>query len=195
MMSSPVMGKDDPGDGNRPSNSRTSDKTIQLNKIVLNQNGLCALDVGKQQLHLQGCNVFILSPTQLKNLGLVAKMKNGKPVIIHESKGGSTTENITETLSINQLGPLLESTNVSPDAVAVDRANVTNAEGHLEMVEFTAKSHSLKDSAIVNENKEKTVQHVKMSGGVKRKRIGETAGSKQKQPEVSSVERDSFRSS
>lgn len=185
MMSSPVMGKDDPGDGNRPSNSQTSDKTIQLNKIVLNQNGLCALDVGKQQLqNLQGCNIFILSPTQLNNLGLVAKMKNGKPVIKHESKGGSTTENITETLSINQLVPLLESSNVSSDTVAVDRSNVTNVEGHLEMVEFTAKSHSLKDSAIVNENKEKIVQYVKMYGGVKRKRIGETAGSKQKQPEV-----------
>jgi len=184
-MSSPIMGKDDPGDGNRPSNSRTSDKTIQLNKIVLNQNGLCGLDVGKQQLqNLQGCNVFILSPTQLKNLGLVAKMKNGKPVIMHESKGGSTTEIVSETLPINQLVPLLESTNMSPDTMAVDRANVTNAEGHLEVVEFTAKSHSLKDSAIVNENKEKIVQYVKMSGGVKRKRIGETAGSKQKQPEV-----------
>jgi len=185
MMSSPVMGKDDPGDGNGPSHSRTSDKIIQLNKIVLNQNGLCALDVRKQQLqNLQGCNVFILSPAQLNNLGLVAKMKNGKPVIMHESKVGNTTENITETLSINQAVPLLASTNVSPDTVAVDRANVTNAEGHLEMVEFTAKSHSLKDSAIVNENKEKIVQYVKMSGGVKRKRIGETAGSKQKQPEV-----------
>jgi len=185
MMSSPVMGKDDPGDGNRPSNSRTSDKTIQLNKIVLNQNGLCALDVGKQQLqNFQGCNIFILSPTQLKNLGLVAKMKNGKPVIMHESKGGSTTENVTEALSVNQLVPLLESTNVIPDTVAVDRANVTDAEGHLEMVEFTATSHSLNDSAFVNENKEKIVQYVKMSGGVKRKRIDETAGSKQKQPEV-----------
>jgi hypothetical protein len=180
------MGRGDPDDGNRPSNSQTSDKTIQLNKIVLNQNGLCALDVGKQQLqNLQGCNVFILSPTQLKSLGLVAKMKNGKPVIIHESKGGSTTENIAETLSVNQLVPLLESKNVSHDTVAVARENVTNSEGHLEVVEVTARSHLLKESAIVNENKEKSVHYVKMSGGMKRKRLGETAGSKQKQPEVS----------
>jgi hypothetical protein len=179
------MGKGDTDDGNRPSNSGTSDKTIQLNKIILNQKGLCALDAGKQQLqNLQGCNIFILSPTQLKNLGLVAKMKNGKPVIMHESKGGSTTESITEALSINQLVPLLESKNVSPDIVALDRASVTNSEGHLEVMEVSAKSHSVKESAIVDENKEKGLQYVKMSGGVKRRRLGETAGNEQKQPEV-----------
>jgi hypothetical protein len=179
------MGKDGPDDGNRPSNSGTSDKTLQLNKIIVNQKGLCVLDGGKQQLqNLQGCSIFILSPTQLKNLGLVAKMKNGKPVIMNESKGGGTTESIAEPLSINQLVPLLESKNVSPDPVALDRANVTNSEGHVEVMEVSAKSHSLKESAIVDENKEKSVQYVKMSGGVKRKRLGETTGNKQKQPQV-----------
>jgi hypothetical protein len=184
-MSSPIIGKDDPDDGNRPSNSGTNDKAIQLNKIILNQKGLCALDVGKQQLqNLQGFNIFVLSPTQLKNLGLVTKIKNGKPVIMHESKDGSTIESITEALSTNELVPLLASKNVSPDTVVLDRENITNSEGHLEFVDVSAKSSSLKESAAENGNEEKSAQYVEMSGGVKRRRLGKTAGNKQKQPVV-----------
>jgi hypothetical protein len=182
-MSSPASGEDDPDDGHRSSHLGINDKnTLLFHKMILNQKGMCELDAGAQQLqnmpqNLQGFNVFILSPSKLKDLGLVTKMKNGKPVIMNEIKDGSSAVNISEALSPSQLVPLLETQNISPEAVVPDRLNVTNLEGHKEVISL--KSQSLKGSAVVSENK-KSMQHVKMYGGVKRKRFGEDAGTLQK---------------
>ncbi|PSN45568.1 hypothetical protein C0J52_21370 [Blattella germanica] len=71
------------GDGNNPSPSIPGGSQ-KLNTMVLTQKNVSTLRTG------QGFNVFILSPSQLKDLGLVAKMKNGKPVIVHDNVEGST---------------------------------------------------------------------------------------------------------
>jgi hypothetical protein len=186
-MSSSTTGEDDPDNGNKPSHSGTSENILELNKMILNQKGKSSLAVGGQEFqnlaqNVQGFNIFILSPSQLKDLGLVAKMKNRKPSsIMYERKDGSTSAGIAEALATSQLVPLLEAQIMSPDALVSDRLNVTDSEGHQEVVGISLKSQSPKGSAVVNENKkEQSVQCVKLSRGVKRKRFSEAAGTSQK---------------
>jgi hypothetical protein len=183
-MSSSAAGEDDPDDGHKSSHSGTSDKnTLQLNKMVLNQEEISALDAGGQQLqnihqHSQGLNIFILSPSKLKDRGLVTKIKNGRPVM-PKSKDGSSAVNIPESSSPCQMVPLLETRNISPEAVIQDRLDVTHLEGHREVTGISFEPQSPKGSAVVNEHK-RSIQSMKIRGGVKRKRFGEDVGTLQK---------------
>ncbi|XP_021918407.1 uncharacterized protein LOC110829207 isoform X4 [Zootermopsis nevadensis] len=179
------MRKDEPEDGHKSSHAGTSDKnTPQLNKMILNSKGMPVLDAGAQQLqnipqNVQGFNVFIFSPSKLNDVGLVTKVKNGEPVVVNDSKDGSSGVNTPEALAPGQLIPLLETQNISPEAVDPDRLNKTNLEGHREVTVISVKSQSRKGSAVVKENKE-SLQCLKMYGGVRRKRSGEDAGILQK---------------
>jgi hypothetical protein len=184
-MSSPSTGKDDTNNGNKSSYSGNRERnTLESNKMILSKEGMSALDVGGQQLqnmphNLQGFKVLVLSPSKLKDLGLVTNTKTGNTNIMHESKDESSAENIAETLS-SQLVPLLETQNISHEIVVPDILNVTDSEGSGEVVGISLNSQSLKESAVVNENKNESMQSLKVYSGVKRERFGEDTGTLQK---------------
>jgi hypothetical protein len=184
-MSSTSTGNDHTDDGNKSSYSGNRERnTLELNKLILNQEGMSALDVGGQQLqnmphNLQGFKVFVFSPSKLKDLGLVTNMKTGKPNIMHKNKDVSSAENTAEALS-SHLVPLLETQNISHEVVVPDILNVTNSEGSGEVVGISLNSQSLKESAVVNENKNESMQSVKVCSGAKRKRFGEDTETLQK---------------
>jgi hypothetical protein len=173
-MSASRVREDHPDNGSKPSHSDTTESTLQLSKMILNQNQISALDVGGQQS--KGFNVFVLSPTQLKDIGLVVKMNNGKPTIIRENKDGSTAK----VLSTSHLVPLLQTPKISPETVAPDRMNATDSGLHQEVEGISLKSQSCRGSTVVRENKEKSLQCLKVSTGVKRKRLDENDGYMQK---------------
>jgi hypothetical protein len=161
-MSLPTVSQNHPDNRNKLLRSDTTENTLQLNKITLNQKGISALDTEGQRP--QGCNVYILSPAQLNDIGLVTKMSNGRPVIMHESKDGSTAE----VVSSSQLVPLLQTQKISPSTVIPDRMNATNSGACQEVAGISGKSRSLRGP-----------QCVKMSEGVKRKRLEENDGNLQ----------------
>jgi hypothetical protein len=172
-MSASRVSEDHPDNGNKPSHSDTTENTLQLSKTILNQKRISALDIGGQQP--QGFNIFVLSPTQLNDIGLVVKMNNGRPVIMHENKDGSTAK----VLSSSQLVPLLQTQKISRKTVVPDWMNATDSGLHQEVAGNSLKSQSLKWSTTVRENKERSLQCLKVSTGVKRKRLDENYGNMQ----------------
>ena len=48
-------------------------------------------------------NVFILTPSQLKEMGLIAKLKNGKPIILHDDVNTSTSKRDDIAVASNML--------------------------------------------------------------------------------------------
>jgi hypothetical protein len=172
-MSHPTVSEDCPDNRNKLSHSDTTENTLQLSKIILNQKGTSALDVGQK---LQGLNVYILSPTQLKDIGLVTKMSNGRPIIMQENKDGSRAE----VVSSSQLVPLLQTQKISPETVVPDQTIATDSGVPQEVAGISHKAQSIRGSAIIRENKERSPQCLKMPGGVKRKRPDEADGNMQK---------------
>lgn len=150
-MSASRVSEDDPDNGNKPSHSDT-ENTIQLSKRRIS-----ALDVGGQQP--KGFNVFVLSPNKLKDIGLVVKMNNGRPIIMHENKDGSTGK----VLSSSQLVPLLQTQKINLETVVPDRMNATDSRLHQEAAGISLKSQSHR-----------------VSTGVKRKMLEENDGNMQK---------------
>lgn len=172
-MSASRVSEDHPDNGNKP-HSDTTENTLQLSKMTLNQKRISALDVGGQQP--QGFNVFVLSPTQLKDIGLVVKMNNGRPIIMHENEDGSTAK----VLSTSQLVPLLQTQKISPETVVPDRMNAADSGLHQEVAGISLKSQSRRVCTVVRGNKEKSLQCLKVSTGSKRKRLDENDGNMQK---------------
>ncbi|KAJ9574668.1 hypothetical protein L9F63_008200, partial [Diploptera punctata] len=89
-MSAPAGNEDDPG---------VSRGKQKLNTVTLSEKNISALHSSKS------FNVFILSPSQLNDLGLVTKVKNGKPVIVHENKESSTAQNSNFTIEMSKVIP------------------------------------------------------------------------------------------
>ncbi|PNF18994.1 hypothetical protein B7P43_G12400, partial [Cryptotermes secundus] len=150
-MSASRVSEDDPDNGNKP-HSDTTENTLQLSKKRIS-----ALDVGGQQP--KGFNVFVLSPNKLKDIGLVVKMNNGRPIIMHENKDGSTGK----VVSTSQLVPLLQTQKINLETVVPDRMNATDSGLHEEAAGISAKSQSQS-----------------MSTGLKRKRLEENDANMQK---------------
>lgn len=151
-MSASRVSKDDPDNGNKPPHSDTTENTLQLSKKRIS-----ALEVGGQQP--KGFNVFVLSPNKLKDIGLVVKMNNGRPIIMHENKDGSTGK----VVSTSQLVPLLQTQKINLETVVPDRMNATDSGLHEEAAGISAKSQSQS-----------------VSTGLKRKRLEENDANMQK---------------